>query len=136
MQRRPVTLPATGHGDCYRSAVRVASLRWKFNAAHVREIPDQQGVFSLWHDGECVYIGYTPRNISLRDRLREHLALRDQQLIEATHFTWETTATPRTREGDLLSVFLHRHGKLPRYNRAGSPLRPAVACATDLRARS
>lgn len=115
--------------------MRIASLRWKLEASLVREIPDQQGVFTLWQGEECVYIGYTPGNISLRDRLHEHLALREQGLIEVTHFTWETTPTPRTREGDLLSVYLHRHGRLPRYNRPGSPLRRAAGPVTDLRAR-
>jgi hypothetical protein len=42
---------------------------------------------------------------------------------------------PKTREGDLLAVCLHRHGELPRYNRPDSPLRLPPDCITDLRAR-
>jgi hypothetical protein len=42
---------------------------------------------------------------------------------------------PKTREGDLLSVCLHRHGSLPRYNGPDSPLRAPRDCITDLRAR-
>jgi hypothetical protein len=113
----------------------VASLRWRFLADAVREAPDQQGVFSLWGGNECVYIGHTPWNTTLRDRLRAHLDLLDQGVIEATHFTWETTATPKTREGDLLQLYLDKHGRLPRYNRPDSPLRVAQSCITDLRAR-
>jgi hypothetical protein len=113
----------------------VTSLRWRFVPDLVRETPDQQGVFTLWEGNDCVYIGHTPWNRSLRDLLREHLALQQEGTIDATHFTWEATATPKTREGDLLHVFLHKHGKLPRYNGSGSPLRTAERCITDLRAR-
>jgi hypothetical protein len=114
----------------------VASLRWRFRADAVGETPDQQGVFTLWQTNECVYIGHTPWNTTLRDRLRAHLDLREQGVIDASHFTWEATSTPKTREGDLLQLYLDKHGKLPRYNRADSPLRAAEHCVTDLRARS
>jgi len=113
----------------------VASLRWRFLADAVRETPDQQGVFTLWEASECVYIGHTPWNTTLRDRLRAHLGLKKEGVIDASHFTWEATPTPRTREGDLLQLYLDKHGKLPRYNRPDSPLRAAERCVTDLRAR-
>lgn len=113
----------------------VASLRWQLSAELVRETPDEQGVFTLWDADECVYIGHTPWNTSLRDRLRLPLALQEQGAIRATHFNWETTATPKTREGDLLGACMARHGKLPRYNRPDSPLHTPQHCITDLRAR-
>lgn len=114
----------------------VASLRWTLDADSVRETPDQQGVVTLWDGDECVYIGHTPWNSSLRDRLREHLALRQAGAIRASHFTWEATPMPKTREGDLLASCLHRQGSLPRYNGPDSPLRPPQDCITDLRARA
>jgi hypothetical protein len=80
-------------------------------------------------------MGQTPWNPALRDRLRRPLALRGQGAIRATNFNWETTATPKTREGDLLSACQARQGKLPRYNRPGSPLHTPQDCITDLRAR-
>jgi hypothetical protein len=43
---------------------------------------------------------------------------------------------PKSREYELLGVFLEKHGKLPRYNRADSPLQPPKTSITDLRARS
>ena len=113
----------------------VASLRWTFDADAVRETPEQQGVVTLWDGEECVYIGHTPWNSSLRDRLRQHLAQRQAGLSRATHFTWEATPMPKTREGDLLAVCLHRHGEVPRYNRPDSPLGAPRGCITDLRAR-
>ncbi len=114
----------------------VASLRWNFNNDAVRDIPEQQGVFTLWEGNECLYIGHTPRNTTLRDRLRVHLELQEQGVIGASQFTWETTPTPKTREGDLLQLYLDKHSRLPRYNRPDSPLRAAEGSASDLRARS
>ena len=114
----------------------VSSLRWQLNADCVRETPEQQGVFTLWDADECVFIGHTPWNSSLRDRLREPLALRQAGLIEASHFSWEATPMPKTREGDLLAACLGKQGSLPRYNRPDSPLRTPQGCITDLRARA
>lgn len=114
----------------------VTSLRWSFHADAVRDTPEQQGVFTLWEGNECIYIGHTPRNTTLRDCLRTHLELQDQGVIGASHFTWEATPTPKTREGDLLQLHLDKQGRLPRYNRQDSPLRAAEGGATDLRARS
>jgi hypothetical protein len=113
----------------------VASLRWQLNADCVREIPDVQGVFTLWQANECVYVGHTQWNTSLRDRLREHFILQREGRIDASHFTWETTSTPKTREGELLAACLRKQGKLPRYNRADSPLQAPKDSITDLRAR-
>jgi hypothetical protein len=116
--------------------MRVASLPFSFTPEHVRKTPDLQGVFSLWDANECVYVGHTPANLSLRDCLRQHLALRDEGVIDASHFAWETTSTPKTREADLLALCLQKHGKLPRYNRGDSPLRPSQTGVTDLHARA
>lgn len=85
---------------------------------------------------ERVYVGHTPWNRSLPGCLREHLALRDQGVIQATHFSWETTSTPKGREYQLLALGIEKQGRLPRYNRAGSPLRAPTSSITDLRARS
>jgi hypothetical protein len=116
--------------------MRVASLRCSLTAGHVREIPDVQGAFTLWDADECVYVGHTPWNRSLQECLRQHLALRDEGVIRASHFTWEATSTPKSREYQLLALSVEKHGKLPRYNRADSPLRPPKTSITDLRARS
>ncbi len=116
--------------------MRVASLRRSFIAQHVRETPDVQGTFTLWDGDECVYVGHTPWNRSLQECLRQHLALRDEGVIRASHFTWETTSTPKSREGELLASSIDKQGKLPRYNRSDSPLGPPKSSITDLRARS
>ena len=89
----------------------------------------------LWDDTECVYIGHTPWNLSLEETLRQHLALVEQGIIEASHYSWESSAAPKSREYDLLSLQIARKGRLPRYNRGNSPLSSPKACITDLRAR-
>ena len=113
----------------------VVSLRQSFGPDHVREVPDMQGVYTLWDGKECVYVGHTPWNISLRDQLRKLLELQQGGALEVSHFMWETTPTPKTREGELVSQIAERQGKLPRYNGPGSPLQPESTCVTDLRAR-
>jgi hypothetical protein len=115
--------------------MRVASLRCTFTLDSVRETPDLQGAFTLWDANECVYVGHTRWNTSLRDCLRECLALRDEGVIDASHFAWETTSIAKTREADLLALCITKHGKLPRYNREDSPMGPPRGCVTDLRAR-
>lgn len=113
----------------------VASLRCTLSRESVRATPDLQGVFTLWDGAECVYVGHTPWNTSLRDRVREFFTLQQEGRIDASHVAWETTSTPKTRAGDLLLLCLEKNGKLPRYNHADSPLRPQNASITDLRAR-
>jgi hypothetical protein len=114
----------------------VASLPWTFQVERVREIPDVQGVYTLWDGNECVYVGHTPWNRSLQECLREHLALRDEGVIRASRFTWEISSTPKGREYELLALSVERQGKLPRYNRGDSPLKPPKTSITDLRART
>jgi len=93
-----------------------------------------QGVFSLWDGKECVYVGHTPWNRSLRRCLREHLALKEGGSIRASHFSWETTSTPKSRESEVLKGRVERQGNLPRYNLPNSPLARIEGTITDLRA--
>ena len=90
----------------------IASLRWRFDAETLRDVPEGPGVCTLWSGNEMVFIGRTEGNATLRDLLRSFL---DAQV---THFTWEVTVTPKTRAGDLLGTYLEKHGRLPRYNEA------------------
>ena len=92
----------------------IASLRWRFDAETLRDVPESPGVFTLWSGQELVYIGRTEGNSTLRDLLRGFL----EQPLRVTHFTWEVTVTPKTRAGDLLDSYLVKNGRLPRYNEA------------------
>jgi hypothetical protein len=112
----------------------VASLRLRFTLERVRQTPDLQGVYTLWDGGECVYVGHTPWNRSLRQCLTQHFPLSDQGTIRVSHFTWETTSTPKSRENEVLRMRVDRQGRLPRYNLPDSPLVPTRSSVTDLRA--
>jgi hypothetical protein len=101
----------------------VTSLKWKFDTDSIRGTPRTQGVFGLWDEAEIVYIGATERNVFLPDALRELLALKRRGVIQATHFTWEITITPRSWAGELLRLHFNKHGALPLYNRPASALR-------------
>lgn len=100
----------------------VTSLKWKLDADAIRATPRTQGVFGLWDEDELVYIGSTERDVSLPEVVEKLLEMQRQGLIRASHFTWEITITPRSWSGELLRTYFNKHGSLPRYNRAESPL--------------
>ena len=100
----------------------VTSLKWKFDAESIRGTPRTQGVFGLWDEGRIVYIGATARNVLLPDALGELLGLKRRGLIQATHFTWEITITPRSWAGELLRLHFNKHGTLPLYNKPANAL--------------
>ena len=112
-------------------------LKWKLDADSIRGTPRTQGVFGLWDEGRIVYIGATERNVYLPDTLRELLHLKRQGVIQATHFTWEITITPRSWAGELLRLHFNKHAVLPLYNQPASPLQRLLQRAnpaTDLSA--
>jgi hypothetical protein len=104
------------------TAMFVTSLKWKLDAESIRGTPRTQGVFGLWNEDQVVYIGATERSVFLPDALRELLQLKRRGIIQATHFTWEITITPRSWAGELLRLHFNQHGVLPLYNRAASAL--------------
>ena len=103
----------------------VTSLKWKFDAESIRGTPRTQGVFGLWDEGRIVYIGATARSVVLPDALGELLGLKRRGIIQATHFTWEITITPRSWAGELLRLHFNQHGALPLYNQPASALQLA-----------
>lgn len=103
----------------------VTSLKWKFDAESIRGTPRTQGVFGLWDEGQIVYIGATARSVFLPDALGELLGLKRRGIIQATHFTWEITITPRSWAGELLRLHCNKHGTLPLYNQPSSALQLA-----------
>jgi hypothetical protein len=104
------------------TAMFVTSLKWKLDAESIRGTPRTQGVFGLWNEDQVVYIGATERSVFLPDALRELLQLKRRGIIQATHFTWEITITPRSWAGELLRLHFNQHGALPLYNRPASAL--------------
>lgn len=113
----------------------ITSLKWKFDPESIRGTPKTQGVFGLWDDASIVYIGATERTLFLPDALRELHALKRRGIVQATHFTWEITITPRSWAGELLRLHFNRYGCLPRYNQPSSALqllRSSDGTAPDL----
>jgi len=104
----------------------LTSLKWKLDAEAIRATPRTQGVLGLWDEDELVYIGATERDASPPETLERLLKLKHQGDLRATHFTWEITITPRSWSGELLRLYFNKHGMLPRYNRATSPLRHEI----------
>lgn len=100
----------------------VTSLKWKLDAESIRGTPRTQGVFGLWDEGRIVYIGATARSVFLPDALGELLGFKRRGIIQATHFTWEITITPRSWAGELLRLHFNKYGELPLYNQPGSAL--------------
>jgi len=116
----------------------VTSLKWKFDGDSIRGTPKTQGVFGLWDEGVIVYIGATERNVFLPDTLRELLTLKRRGIIQASHYTWEITITPRSWAGELLRLHFNKYGSLPLYNQPASALqllRRDASAAPDLAAR-
>ena len=107
----------------------VTSLKWKFDAESIRGTPKTQGVFGLWDEERLVYIGATERGTYLPDALRELHKLKREGRIQATHFTWEITITPRSWAGELMRLHFNKYGALPLYNQPSSALQQARGAA-------
>jgi len=100
----------------------ITSLKWKFDPESIRGTPKTQGVFGLWDDATIVYIGATERNVFLPETLGELHTLKRRGIVQATHFTWEITITPRSWAGELLRLHFNKYGALPLYNQPTSAL--------------
>jgi hypothetical protein len=99
----------------------IASPRYAFTAVMVGGAPPDPGVFALWENDELIYYGRAlGQGASIQSCLREHLdgAKRDATgcTSRATHYGWEITSNPRSREAELLREYERAHGRLPRCN--------------------
>jgi hypothetical protein len=68
---------------------------YRFDAAILKGAPANAGVYTLWQDGEMIYLGHSG---SIKTSLLEHLEGRAE------------------RESELLAEFRQRHGRPPRCN--------------------
>jgi hypothetical protein len=79
--------------------------------------PDEQGLYALWEDDEVIYIGRASASATIREHLREHFGRRLCPCAEkATHYSWELSLRPATREVEILEEFLMQFGRMPRCN--------------------
>jgi hypothetical protein len=93
-----------------RNPGSVPERRYRFARTVVQGAPNEPGVFALWDGDELVYYGRARR---LRDALAERLGR-----AAVTHYSWELSQDPATREAELLRDFARLHGRPPRDNAA------------------
>ena len=91
--------------------------KYKLTRAMVEAAPAEQGLYALWEDDELIYLGRNSANASIRDQLTEHLARRLCPCAErATHYSWELSLRPASREVEIFDEFLAEFGRMPRCN--------------------
>ena len=88
----------------------------RFTAKYVRQVPEEPGVFCLWHYANLVYVGRTAPRTTLREELDHALTMAMAGDMSATHFSFEVTRSPKTRAAEELRDYFERWGSLPRYN--------------------
>ena len=101
----------------------------RFEDKHVQSVPEKSGTFCLWDRAHLVYVGRTAPRSNLRAELNHALTMAMGEDLSCTHFSYEVTATPKTRAAEQLRDHFERWGALPRYNEA----RPAQDEGTVLR---
>jgi hypothetical protein len=92
-------------------------VRQRFIEDDIRNVPQETGIFSLFQESDLVYIGRTAPSTNLRGELEHALRLlmADEDL-QATHFTYEVTRSPKTRAAEELRSYFETWGRLPLYN--------------------
>ena len=88
----------------------------RFEDKHVQAVPQKSGVFCLWDHAHLVYVGRTAPRSHLRAELNHALTMAMAEDLSCTHFSYEVTATPKTRAEEQLRDHYERWGSLPRYN--------------------
>jgi hypothetical protein len=78
--------------------------------------PDEAGVYALWEGDELIYVGRASPAASIRQRLEEHLERKCACTERATHYTWELSLRPATRELEILREFVAQFGRMPKCN--------------------
>ena len=91
-------------------------MRSLFNADEIQKVPEQAGIFCLFQEQDLVYIGRTAPRTNLRTELLHalNMAMADDML--ASDFTFEKTASPKTRASEELRSYYEAWGRLPLYN--------------------
>jgi len=91
-----------------------ADRRYRFTRVVIAGAPAEPGVYTLWQNDEVIYYGRAQGEATLRSRLLEQLAAG----VPATHYGWEISREPASRELELLQQFRQAFGRLPRLNQA------------------
>jgi hypothetical protein len=94
----------------------------RFTEKYVHQVPEQSGIFCLWHHANLVYVGRTAPRSTLREELAHALTMAMAGDMSATHFSYEVTPMPKTRAAEELRDYFARWGSLPRYNESAPHL--------------
>ena len=93
-------------------------MRQRFVEEDVKSVPEESGIFSLFQESDLVYIGRTAPRTNLKSELEHALSVaKADENMEATHFTFEVTKSPKTRAAEELRSYFETWGRLPQYNR-------------------
>ena len=94
--------------------------KYKFTRAIVAGAPEGSGIYALWDGDELIYIGRangTEAGHTIREALLRHLEKGYCPCTtSASHYSWELSLRPATRELEVLRAFEARYRRLPRCN--------------------
>jgi hypothetical protein len=91
--------------------------KYKYTRFCAEGAPETPGLYALWEEGELVYLGRAAAEATIRSRLLAHLEGQCRpSAAAATHYSWELSLEPATREVELLREFRKQFGRLPRCN--------------------
>ena len=91
--------------------------RFPFDKETINSIPQSmEGVYFLYQDDECIYIGSS--DTSICERLRKHISGEEGPCTAAAHkFAFEENSSyPEQIETLYLLSFQEKHDRLPRCN--------------------
>ena len=77
-------------------------MRLRFLERYVHVVPEEPGIFCLWHRAHLVYVGRTAPRTNLRAELNHALTMAMAEDMSCTHFSYEVTAQPKTRAAEQL----------------------------------
>ena len=91
---------------------------YAFSDENLSKAPDSAGVYVLYQNGTCIYIGRAQGgSTTIRSRLKDHKSGREGRCTQvADTYKREPCSNPITRERELLEEFKQSYGKLPRCN--------------------
>ena len=90
--------------------------KYRYTRAMLAGAPDATGIYALWEYDELIYIGRAS-GMSIKEALLRHVDKGHCPCTErATHYSWELSLRPATREVEVLEAFQARYRRLPRCN--------------------
>ena len=92
-------------------------MRARFNSEEIQKVPEESGIYCLFQEQDLVYIGRTAPRTTLKGELQHALKMAMADDMLASDFTFEQTASPKTRASEELRSYYEAWGRLPLYNR-------------------